>query len=156
MEASRNVSPRPDERSVGFGLERIGLAALRAPIAGFALLALAAITAVAGIPRLHFDDNLQNVFNSGAPEDTAYRNLARNFSVGEAEILIVAEAPSFANADSLETLRRIHFEAQLAEGVAAVTSVFSLREAPRGGVPPQVLQPDLEGDALRDYYIHYV
>src|SRR5690606_29420309 len=82
-------------------------------------------------------------------DDAAYRNHARNFSVGEAEILIVAEAPSFANADSLETLRRIHFEVQLTEGVAAVTSVFSLRAAPQGGLPPQVLQPGLQGDVLR-------
>src|SRR5690606_24476125 len=35
-------------------------------------------------------------------------------------------------------------------GVAAVTSVFSLREPPRGGVPPQLLQPELEGDALHN------
>jgi len=138
----------PHERSVGFGIERIGLAALRAPIAAFVLLALALTAAAIGIPQLRFDDNLQNVFNSGAAEDLAYRDLARSFSVGEAEILIVAESSSFAKEDSLEALRRIHFEMQLTEGVAAVTSVFSLRKAPRGGVPPQVLQPGLQETAL--------
>jgi len=143
MDAPRGATAGSNERSVGFGVERIGLAALRAPIAACALLTLALAAAATGIPQLRFDDNLQNVFNSGAPEDAAYRDLARNFSVGEAEILIVASAPDFARPESIEALRRIHFELQLTEGVAAVTSVFSLREAPQGGVPPQVLQPDL-------------
>jgi predicted RND superfamily exporter protein len=141
---------RPTSNSVGFGVEWMGIAALRYPAVAFLVLAVALVAAAVGAAQLRFDDNLQNVFNSGAPEDVAYGQLARNFSVGEAEILIVAEAPAFTDAQSLEALRRVHFEALLLDGVSAVTSVFSLREAPRGGVPPQVLQPGLEGAALRE------
>jgi predicted RND superfamily exporter protein len=143
-------APGRHERSVGFGVERIGIAALRYPAAAVILLAIALTAAVVGAVQLRFDDNLQNVFNSGAAEDVAYGQLARNFSVGEAEILIVAEAPDFDDVEALEALRRIHFEALLLEGVSAVTSVFSLREAPRGDVPPQILQPGLEGRLLQD------
>ena len=124
MDASPDASAGPSERSVGFGVERIGFAALRAPFSAFALLGLAMLAAAIGVPQLRVDDNLQNVFNSGAPEDVAYRDMARSFSVGEAEILIVASAPDFSRPESLEAQRRHHIELPLTDGGAARKSVF--------------------------------
>lgn len=135
--------------SIGFGIERLGVAAVRMPRVALATLALSLAIAAIGIPQLHFDDNLQNAFDSGAPEDAAYRKLATDFAVGEAEVLLLAEAPSFAAPAAIEVLRRVHFEAQLLDGVIGVTSVFSLREAPQGASPPApILGPEISPEAI--------
>ena len=53
---------------LAYGLERIGLIPLRAPILSAIILALLCIGAAFGVERLKVDDSLSQLFRSDTPE----------------------------------------------------------------------------------------
>jgi hypothetical protein len=150
-ENTPRVDPEPQLRSIGFGIERIGLLALRHPwIIGCAALLLA-IGAVFGIARIKVDDSLSQLFRSDTPEFRQYEAVSRRFPSSEYDVLVVIEGERLLARESLEKLRDLVTDLQLVDGVRGLVSIFSARQPPQGGRLPAPLFPDPlpEGEAYR-------
>ena len=61
--------------SIAFGLERIGLIAMRAPILSCIILFAMVIGAVFGIERIKIDDSLSQLFRSNSKEYRQYEEV---------------------------------------------------------------------------------
>ena len=74
LERAPNAAATPVKRSpsIAFGLERIGLIAVRAPILSCIILLALVIGAVFGIHRIKFDDSLSQRFRSDTKEYRQY------------------------------------------------------------------------------------
>ena len=138
--------PAPDAAkksfSIAFGLERIGLIALRAPkIAAVVLLALV-VVAVFGLQRIKIDDSLSQLFRSDTPEYKQYEEVTKRFPSSEYDVLVVVEGKSLLERNSLEKLRDLVTDLQLVDGTRGIISLFSARQPPEGGRLPAALFPE--------------
>jgi len=128
--------------SIAFGLERIGLIALRAPkVAATVLLALV-VVAVFGIQRIKIDDSLSQLFRSDTPEYKQYEEVTKRFPSSEYDVLVVVEGKSLLERNSLEKLRDLVTDLQLVDGTRGIISLFSARQPPEGGRLPAALFPE--------------
>lgn len=111
--------------SIGFGLERIGLAALRMPILFSAIVAAISIAATVYVPSVRFNGNITAVL----PEETqAYKDFFQQkaeFSDSAREITLLVQSNRLMSAAGLEELRFLHLELAIADDVARVISIFS-------------------------------
>ena len=128
--------------SIAFGLERIGLIALRAPkLAATVLLALC-VVAVFGIQRIKIDDSLSQLFRSDTPEYKQYEEVTKRFPSSEYDVLVVVEGKSLLERSSLEKIRDLVTDLQLVDGTRGIISLFSARQPPEGGKLPAALFPE--------------
>src|SRR3979490_2139799 len=77
--------------SIAFGLERIGLIAVRAPIVSCIVLVVLIVGAVFGIHRIKIDDSLPQLFRSNPPEFRQYEAVTKKFPAEEFDVLVVVE-----------------------------------------------------------------
>ena len=89
---------------LAYGLERIGLISLRAPITGAVIFALLVIGAVFGLDRLKVDDSLSQLFRSDTPEFKQYEDVTARFPSTEFDVLIVIEGKNLLHRDELGKL----------------------------------------------------
>ena len=75
-----------------FGLARLGLACLRAPLISAIVVACVTAAALIGVAQIRFDDDLRRLFRSGSSVDLAYENLLKKFPSIEDELLLLVEA----------------------------------------------------------------
>ncbi len=135
--------------SIGFGLERIGLAAVARPLTTLLLLAVVVIAAASGLPKLKPDDALSDLFRSGTPAYADYRLMRERFPSSELDLLVVAQSEQLLTPETLEALRSLHLDLELTGPVAGVLSPFSMRRRPPPGGLPSQLFPDELPDANR-------
>src|SRR3979411_3343768 len=81
---------RPTD-SIAFGLERIGLIAVQAPILSCLILVVLFIAAIFGIERIKIDDSLSQLFRSNSTEYRQYEAVTKRFPATEFEVLVVVE-----------------------------------------------------------------
>src|SRR3954454_12877156 len=143
--------------SIAFGLERIGLIAVKAPVVSCLILAALFIAAIFGIERIKIDDSLSQLFRSDSEEYRQYEAVTKRFPATEFDVLVVVEGKTLLARDNLEKMRDMVTDLQLVEGVRGLVSLFSARQAPAPGKLPAALFPsDLpEGDAY-DKFIETV
>src|SRR5476649_1011077 len=77
--------------SIAFGLERIGLIAVRAPILSCIVLVGLIIAALFGIDRIKIDDSLSQLFRSNSTEYRQYEAEIKRFPAVEYDVLVVVE-----------------------------------------------------------------
>src|SRR6195952_2523235 len=142
--------PRPDR--LAFGIERLGLVALRFPAAATLILLALCLGATFGAMRLTVDDSLSQLFRADTPEFRQYESLSRRFPSSEFDVLLVVEGPSLLERASLEGLRDLVTDVQLVDGTKGVISLFSARQPPEDGHVPAALFPEElpEGAAYDD------
>ena len=87
------IEPRP-MGSIAFGLERIGLIAIKAPIVSVIILIALVIGAVFGIERIKIDDSLSQLFRSNSREYKQYESEIKRFPATEFDVLVVVECMS--------------------------------------------------------------
>lgn len=122
---------------IGFGAERLGLAALKFPrIASICLFALLVLVG-ASLSRLSFDDDIHRVFLSESLLSQAQRAYEAEQSPPFSTALIHVTSPEALNAEDMATLRDLSLDLEFVDGVTAVASPFILRwppsvEAPSG------------------------
>jgi uncharacterized protein len=138
---------------LAYGLERIGLIPLRAPILSAIILALLCVFASFGIERLKVDDSLSQLFRSDTPEFREYEEVTRRFPSTEYDVLLVVEGKTLMERESIEKLRDLVTELQLIDSVRGLISLFSARQPPEEGklpapVFPEELPTGAEYDAL--------
>lgn len=134
--------------SIGFGLEHAGLLARRFPVLFTLLLALVSAAAVWNVTKVRFDGDVAAVL----PEDSeAYRNYFANrerFRDFGRDITLIVQSDRLFTAQGLEELRYLQLELAVTEGVANVTSMFSLPlPDPQTGALAQFFPPELTDDA---------
>jgi uncharacterized protein len=143
--------------SIAFGLERIGLIAVRAPILSCIILVALIIGAVFGIQRIKIDDSLSQLFRSNSRDYRQYEAETRNFPATEYDVLVVVEGKTLLQRANLEKLRDLVTDLQLVEGTRGLISLFSARQAPAPGKLPAALFPsELPQGADYDKFIETV
>lgn len=143
--------------SIAFGLERIGLIAVRAPIVSCIVLLALIVGAVFGIHRIKIDDSLSQLFRSDTREFRQYEEVTKKFPAEEFDVLVVVEGKDLLARNNLEKLRDFVTDLQLVDGTRGLVSLFSARQAPAPGKLPAALFPGElpEGEAY-DKFIETV
>src|SRR6516164_2500348 len=143
--------------SIAFGLERIGLIAVQAPILSCIVLVALIVGAIFGIERIKIDDSLSQLFRSNSREYRQYESEIKRFPATEFDVLVVVEGKSLLARDNLEKLRDFITDLQLVEGTRGLISLFSARQAPAPGKFPAALFPsELPQGAEYDKFIETV
>src|ERR1700742_2145628 len=143
--------------SIAFGLERIGLIAVRAPILSCIVLVGLIIAAVFGIQRIKIDDSLSQLFRSNSKDYKQYEAETKRFPATEFDVLVVVEGKTLMERDNLEKLRDLVTDLQLVDGTRGLISLFSARQAPAPGKLPAALFPkELPEGADYDKFIETV
>jgi uncharacterized protein len=127
---------------LAFGLERVGLISLRAPITGAIIFTLLVIAAVFGLERLKVDDSLSQLFRSDTAEFKQYEDVTSRFPSSEFDVLVVVEGKNLLKRDELEKLRDVVTDLQLIDGTRGLISLFSARQPPENGHLPEALFPE--------------
>jgi len=70
---------KPPGSSIAFGLERIGLIAIKAPILACVVLVGLIIAALFGIERIKIDDSLSQLFRSTSKDYKQYEAVTKRF-----------------------------------------------------------------------------
>ena len=133
-----------------FGLERLGLVALKAPLAVAIAVFVVTAAAVLGYLRLGVDDSLSELFRTNTPEFRQYEQIDRRFPSSEYDILVVIEGPNLLKKAGLEALTKTITELQLTDGVNGLVSMLSARGKPdaKGYAAPVVPDELPDGPAL--------
>src|SRR3990172_9896722 len=128
-------------RSLSFGIERLGLTALRYPIIAAAILAAITMAALFGITKLKVDDSLSELFRTDTQEFRDYETISERFPSSEYDVLIVVSGNDLLERKSIEALRELVINLQFVDGMAGQVSLFSAREAPVPGKFPGPVFP---------------
>lgn len=133
-----------------FGIDRLGLVALRAPLLSALLIAVLTALAVLGVMRLKVDDSLSELFRTNTKEFRQYEEIDRRFPSSEYDVLVVVEGQSLLERAQIEAFGRTAVELQLADGVGGIVSMLSARAKPdaSGYAPPLVPDELPEGKAF--------
>ena len=140
VEADAQMLEKPPV-SIAFGLERMGLIAMREPILSCIILFAMVIGAVFGIYRIKIDDSLSQLFRSNSKEYRQYEEVTKRFPSTEFDVLVVVEGKTLLRRDNLEKIRDLVTDLQLVEGTRGLISLFSARQAPAPGKLPAALFP---------------
>ena len=147
----------PPGSSIAFGLERIGLIAVKAPILSCIILLALMVAAIFGIERIKIDNSLSQLFRSNSKEYQQYEAVTKRFPATEFDVLVVVEGKTLLARDNLEKIRDIVTDLQLVDGVRGLISLFSARQAPAPGKLPAALFPsELPQGADYDKFIETV
>src|SRR5437764_7560110 len=150
------IERRPTD-SIAFGLERMGLIGVRAPIVSCIILAALFVAAIFGIERIRIDDSLSQLFRSNSKEYRQYEAVTKRFPATEFDVLVVVEGKTLLARDNLEKVRDLVTDLQLVEGTRGLISLFSARQAPAPGKLPAALFPqELPEGAAYDKFIETV
>jgi predicted RND superfamily exporter protein len=143
--------------SIAFGLERLGLIAVQAPVFSCLVLIALIVGAVFGIERIKIDDSLSQLFRSNTREFHQYEEVTKKFPAEEFDVLVVVEGKNLLARNNLEKLRDFITDMQLVEGTRGLVSLFSARQAPAPGKLPAALFPaELPEGAAYDKFIETV
>ena len=84
--------------SIAFGLERLGLIAVEAPILSCIVLVGLFVAALFGIDRIKIDDSLSQLFRSNSKEYRQYEAETKRFPAVEFDVLLVVEGKTLFSA----------------------------------------------------------
>src|SRR3977135_340968 len=150
------IEQRPTA-SIAFGLERLALIAVQAPILSCIILVGLIIGAVFGIERIKIDDSLSQLFRSNSKDYRQYEAVTKRFPATEFDVLVVVEGKTLLARPNLEKLRDLVTDLQLVGGARGLISFFSARQAPAPGKLPAALFPsELPQGADYDKFIETV
>ena len=128
--------------NIAFGLERLGLWALRVPLLAALLVIGLIVAAGIGVTRINVDDSLSQLFRSDTPDFRQFEEVTRRFPSNEYDVLVVVEGPTLLQRDNLGRLRDLVTDLQLVDGTRGIISLFSARQAPDGNRIPAPLFPE--------------
>ncbi|MFZ4807378.1 MAG: efflux RND transporter permease subunit [Hyphomicrobiaceae bacterium] len=124
------------------GLDRLGLVALRYPVASALIILALSVIAAIGVARLKVDDSLSELFRTNTPEFRQYEEIDRRFPSSEFDVLVVVSGRDLLTRKGIEAFRAAAIELQLADGVGGLVSMLSARGAPDASGYAQPIVPD--------------
>jgi predicted RND superfamily exporter protein len=110
---------------IGFGFEKLGLAALRRPVLYSFLLLLLIATSLFHVRNLNFDGSILSVLPDRSAAFKDYEDLKDKYRNFSRDVTILVESDRLLTASGLEDLRNLQLDVSLADGVAKAVSVFS-------------------------------
>ena len=124
--------------SAGFGLERIGLVALRFPRATLLLVALITLPLAYAATKVGFSSDIREIFRSGTADYARFQLVEEQYPDSGQDVLLLVRSDDLFTVENLERLRDLHLELSFAGGVRDVVSMFSARHPPdeAGGAEP--------------------
>ncbi|PPC99786.1 MAG: RND transporter [Hyphomicrobium sp.] len=136
-------SPEPRRSQLFFfGLDKLGLIALKAPYVSAILIAIVTALAAVGVSRLTVDDSLSELFRTNTPEFRQYEEIDRRFPSSEYDVLVVVEGQGLLTKAGLEAFSRTAQELQLVDGVSGLVSMLSARGKPDASGYAAPIVPD--------------
>ncbi len=112
-------------RSLGFGLERIGLVVLRAPLLFAAAVIGVTLFAGSTLPQTSFDGRLIDILSENEAFRT-YEAVKEDFRDASRDTFLMVSSPTLFTAEGMAALRFFQVELSLSEAVEGVYSIFSL------------------------------
>ncbi|MEZ5840691.1 MAG: MMPL family transporter [Hyphomicrobiales bacterium] len=152
MTSTQDPGARPLPPSIGFGLENLGLVAVRRPLLGALIILALSLFAALGLTRIGFDDELRNIFRSTSIDHKTFVAFEAAFGNTESDFFILVEGDRLATPEALAKLREFTFDLRLEDGVASAVSLFSLRKVPdaNGDAPTVMPEAIPSGPALEE------
>lgn len=109
-----------------FGLQKLGIAAVRYPILSSLFIVLMTAIALFGTTKLQFSGENIEILRDGSKELQDYDNLLADFRDFNNDAVVLMKIDNLATIDGIENFRDLNFEFQLDERVQSVLSIFSL------------------------------
>jgi len=133
-----------------FGIERLGLVALKAPWLSALLIASISLVSVFGVLQLSVDDSLSELFRTDTEEFRRYEQVSERFPSSEYDVLVVVEGKDLLKPGALAAFRDMVIELNFIEAIQGNVSLFSAREPPdEEGYPPPLFPVDMpDGEAF--------
>ena len=132
---------------LGFGLERIGVAALRHPLVFSVLLVTVTTIAALFVPSVKFNGNVISVVPKQSVNFKNYDMQRRDFRNFARDVAIIIKSPRVNTASGLEDLRFMQLELAITDGVASAVSLFSVPDPdPTTGELRQFFPNQIEND----------
>jgi len=133
-----------------FGIERLGLVALKAPWLSALLIATISVVSVFGVLQLSVDDSLSELFRTDTEEFRRYEQVSERFPSSEYDVLVVVEGKDLLKPEPLAAFRDMVIELNFIEAIQGNVSLFSAREPPdEEGYPPPLFPVDMpDGEAF--------
>ena len=125
-----------------FGLEKLGLLALKAPRFIAVLLAIATVAAGIGVSKLQVDDSLSELFRTNTEEFHRYEEIDRRFPSSEYDVLVVVEGHDLLQRAQLGAFGQLTTDLQLIDGVSGLVSMLSARGPPDASGYAAPIVPD--------------
>ena len=136
---SRNIL-----KSLGFGIERLGLLPLRAPWLSLLLLLAFSGFCALGVAKLETDDALSDLFRSKSAVYQDYKVMSDLFPSSERDVLVVIEGKNLLSPKGLAAIRNVHQELEFVDSVDGALSLFSMRASPnKDGYAAPIIPHDI-------------
>ncbi len=133
---------------LGFGLERIGVAALRRPVIFSLLLVLVTALAAAFIPSVKFNGNVISVIPKQSENFKNFDRQKRDFRDFSRDVAVIIKSPRLNKASGLEDLRFMQLELAITDGILSAISLFSIPDPdPETGELKQLFPNEIEDDS---------
>ncbi len=113
-----------------FGVERLGLVPLKAPVLAAILMVLVSIAAIPGMLSMSVDDSLSELFRTNTEEFRRYEEISTRFPSSEFDVLVVIENDELLTPENLDAMRNVILDLQLIPGLNGLISMFSVRQVP--------------------------
>lgn len=127
------------DRSIGFGLEHLGLTTVRFPRLMALGVLLFSILCFTQIPKANVDGDLLRVYAHSGHYYDAYEHLSETFGTFENDLYILVNSPRLAEPEIIEQVRSLAFELELNDFAVGTMSPFTLRKpTANGGSEPAV------------------
>ncbi len=110
----------------GFGLQNIGILAIRNPIISTVIIVILTLTSLFGVSRLGFSGDNIEILRDGSQEMADYDHLISTFRSFNNDAIVLMQSDKLATVEGIEAYRDLHFEFALDERVESVLSLFSL------------------------------
>jgi predicted RND superfamily exporter protein len=137
-------------RSIGFGLEKLGLFTLKFPKIVAAAVLLISVVCAMQIPRASVDGDLLRVFAHSGAEYEAYDHLSKTFGTFENDIYVLVSSPDLTNPETIEQIRAMALDLSNNEFITGTMSAFTLRTpGPDGTTLPAVPEGMMSNEEVR-------
>ncbi|MBL4599634.1 MAG: hypothetical protein JKX93_11765, partial [Rhizobiaceae bacterium] len=104
----------------GFGMEKIGLAALRKPILFTVIFFIITLVAAFGVTKLQFSGANIDILRDGSQEIKNYDTLLSEFRDFNNDAVVLVRSKNLATVEGIEAFRDLHFEYQFSERVESL------------------------------------
>jgi predicted RND superfamily exporter protein len=127
-------------KGLGFGLERIGVAAIRHPLVFSIVLVVITAIAASFIPSVKFNGNVTSVVPKLSENFKNFDRQKRDFRDFSRDVAIIINSPRINTASGLEDLRFLQLELAITDGISSAISLFSIPD------------PDPDTGKLRQFF----
>ncbi len=110
----------------GFGLQGLGIFAIRKPLLSSVIFLLITLISIFGLTKLEFSGENIEILRDDSRELADYDELLADFRNFNNDAVMLMRLENLATVEGIETFREVNFEFQLDERVESILSIFSL------------------------------